>query len=67
MTNTKAALDRSFKRWQLATCLLGEGDRPGAARQLRAAIRTLDGHHSADDLRTDLEHLLAGVILGRTA
>mgnify|MGYP001811399377 CR=1 FL=1 len=64
---TKVALDRACRRFEVATCLITEGDRPGAAHQLRAAIKTLDGHRGAADLRADLEQLLAGVILRRTA
>lgn len=64
---TKAALDRACRRFEVATSLISEGDRPAAAHQLRSAIRNLEGHHGADDLRRDLEGLLASAILGRTS
>lgn len=64
---TKTAIDRACRRFEVAATLISEGNRPGAAHQLRTAIKTLDGHRSAADLRADLEQLLAGVIIGRTA
>lgn len=67
MPNMRTAVDRAFERFQLATSLITEGDRPAAAHQLRTAIRNLEGHPGADGLRGDLEGLLATAILGRTA
>lgn len=67
MITAKTALDRAFERFQIATGLIAEDNRPAAAKQLRAAVRILNPHPSAADLRADLEQLLDGCILGRTS
>lgn len=58
MPNVRTAVDCAFERFQLATSMITEGDRPAAARQLRSAIKTLKGHHGAAELRRDLEQSL---------
>ena len=67
MPNMRTAVDRAFERFQTATSFITGGDHPAAAHQLRSAIKTLDGHPGADDLRAYLEGLLASAILGRTS
>lgn len=56
---TRKVVDRAFDAFQRTTVLLAEGNRPAAAEELRAAIRSLDGHPSAASLRGDLENVLA--------
>lgn len=57
--NLRTAVDTALDRFLVASAMICEGDRPAAAEELRAAIRSLDGHHGAADLRADLGQLLA--------
>ena len=62
--NTKAAAS-SFEHFQIATCMISEGNRIAAAVHLKAALRAFDRAKKLTagelDLRSDIQSLLATV------
>lgn len=62
--NTKAAAS-SFEHFQIATCMISEGNRIAAAVHLKAALRAFDRAKKLTpgdiDLRADIQSLLGAV------